>query len=447
MSIALLQRKPALERGDGGPARVPSGRRANHNPRWHQLALRTPGVLQAKLEVGAANDRYEQEADRVADQVMSASAPVGEAGTSAPLALQRKCLECEQEEVQRKPIEDEGEDETVQAKHAPAQATPPVSAETGSRISALRGRGEPMPGSLRAFFEPRLGVELGSVRLHTDPEAAVTARQLGARAFTIGRDVVFGPGQYDPQSTAGRRLLAHELVHVRQQNQGLRSEQVIQRDPELNVTSGTTPELQSELRRLISEQSARCSALSFSDECSRYASLISTLRERIRNRGNPTTADCPISLDFDGRRLSITGSGRASFPAVSGAPINGRFDYSAERQRMPGVGPIPAGTYWLDPAELTGLGHYFGSAAAAWGTHRISIHPFHSTHTFGRGGFFIHGGSTPGSAGCIDLTGAMAAFAAQIRGYRSLFGCKIILRVNYPIGPGDFPPPGPNRAA
>lgn len=80
--------------------------------------------------------------------------------------------------------------------------------------------GQPLSAPLRAFFEPRLGRNLGNVRIHTDARAAQAAREVDARAYTLGRDVVFGAGEYQPDTDSGRRLLAHELVHVAQQGAG-----------------------------------------------------------------------------------------------------------------------------------------------------------------------------------------------------------------------------------
>lgn len=84
----------------------------------------------------------------------------------------------------------------------------------------LRAPGAPLAPSARSFLEPRFGRDFGHVRVHTDGRAAESARAIGARAYTLGRDIVFGRGEYDPGSAAGRRLLAHELEHVRQQEEG-----------------------------------------------------------------------------------------------------------------------------------------------------------------------------------------------------------------------------------
>jgi hypothetical protein len=74
--------------------------------------------------------------------------------------------------------------------------------------------GRPLDLATLAFFEPRLGADLGAVRVHTDGEAASSARALRAEAYTVGISIVFGAGRYDPQSSTGKELLAHELAHV-----------------------------------------------------------------------------------------------------------------------------------------------------------------------------------------------------------------------------------------
>lgn len=83
----------------------------------------------------------------------------------------------------------------------------------------LRAPGRPLDPTARALFESRFRHDFGRVRVHADARAAESARAVGASAYTVGRDVVFGAGLYDPASPAGRRLLAHELTHVVQQNE------------------------------------------------------------------------------------------------------------------------------------------------------------------------------------------------------------------------------------
>jgi len=85
------------------------------------------------------------------------------------------------------------------------------------QILQRKGSGQPLDTGVRAFMETRFGQDFSGVYVHTDAQTAQTAQQLSAIAYTVGRDIFFGEGQYQPQSQEGRRLLAHELTHVVQQ--------------------------------------------------------------------------------------------------------------------------------------------------------------------------------------------------------------------------------------
>ncbi|MBE9514412.1 MAG: DUF4157 domain-containing protein [Chloroflexi bacterium] len=181
-------------------------------------------TLQAKLTINQPNDRCEQEADQVAEQVMRMPEP----------EVQRQPeLEYEDEEglIQTKPIsaqitpliqrqvepeEEEEEEELIQTKRAGKQI-PQVGPSLAAQIRSLKGGGRPLPPSVRDFFEPRFSQDFSQVRIHTDARAAELARTVDARAFTVGRDIMFGAGQYEPGTSEGEKLLAHELTHVVQQ--------------------------------------------------------------------------------------------------------------------------------------------------------------------------------------------------------------------------------------
>jgi len=107
-------------------------------------------------------------------------------------------------------------DEVVQAKEASRQLSE-ITPGLESQIEDLKTGGQPLPGAVRAFFEPRFGYDFSNVRIHTEVAAAQTADQMHALAYTVGPHIVFGPGQYAPNSSGGTRLLAHELTHVVQQ--------------------------------------------------------------------------------------------------------------------------------------------------------------------------------------------------------------------------------------
>lgn len=174
-----------------------------------------PARVQAKLKIGQPGDKYEQEADRVADEVMRMPDPTAAVRTplsraSAISHIQRQCPECE-EELERKP--DEEEEELLQAMVKHSQ-TPSDSFMVEENVNSLLNGGQPLPDSVRAYFEPQFGFDFSQVRIYTDNQAA---HALHACAFTIGRDVIFGAGQYAPETARGKRLLSHELTHVVQQ--------------------------------------------------------------------------------------------------------------------------------------------------------------------------------------------------------------------------------------
>lgn len=160
------------------------------------------GRIQLKPQIGAANDPLEREADRLADAVMSG----GFAGTisrAAPGSIHRKCAACEEETIRRDPA-------------GPVAAD--GSAE-GAAQAVARG-GTPLPPSARSFFSAGFGRDLSKVRIHSDSRAGEAALGIGARAYTLGNDIAFAPGEYAPDRPYGRRLLAHELAHVLQQRDG-----------------------------------------------------------------------------------------------------------------------------------------------------------------------------------------------------------------------------------
>ncbi len=155
--------------------------------------------------------------------------------------------------IQRQPIEEEEEEEAIQAKEVSGR-TPEIVSHVGARIQSLRSAGQPLPASERAFFEPRFKHDFSQVRIHKDNQAAETARELSARAYTVGQHVVFGEGEYAPDTAAGKRLIAHELTHTVQQSQPgrLSTASVVQRlgNPAdipntMNCPDATTDELRS----------------------------------------------------------------------------------------------------------------------------------------------------------------------------------------------------------
>ena len=232
----LLQRKCACGGNPGLGAECPECRDGK--------LISAPPLVQTKLVIGQPGDKYEREADRVADAVMRMpDRGRGSGDTTSdsikPLAilpspakdtseLSRQPLEEEEEFLQTKVVSEpvgklrrqplEEEEELLQPK-TPSGRVPEVTSGLHSRIKAQKGGGQALSPSARRYLEPRFGHDFGSVRVHADGNSAQVARAVRARAFTVGRDVVFGAGDYRPATQAGRTLIAHELVHVLQQRE------------------------------------------------------------------------------------------------------------------------------------------------------------------------------------------------------------------------------------
>lgn len=126
--------------------------------------------------------------------------------------------------------EDSGEQELQMQRSATGDAGNVTPRYEAALNQATQRGGEALPAETQSFMESRLGRDLSPVRVHSDSVAHGLAREVNARAFTVGRDIFFGQSEYQPFSQDGRRLLAHELTHVMQQADGRLSRQV-QRTP------------------------------------------------------------------------------------------------------------------------------------------------------------------------------------------------------------------------
>jgi hypothetical protein len=157
-------------------------------------------IVQCKLQVGAPDDPMEKEADAMADHVMRM--PDGS-------FIQRKCADCEKEE---------DENEMVQRKETNNSSTPTIDGSLANSIESSRGNGQQMDHVTKSFMESRFGSGFGHVGIHSGGQAAQLSRQLKARAFTVGSDIYFNEGEYQPGTDKGKYLLAHELTHTLQQS-------------------------------------------------------------------------------------------------------------------------------------------------------------------------------------------------------------------------------------
>ncbi|MBV9609977.1 MAG: DUF4157 domain-containing protein [Acidobacteria bacterium] len=168
------------------------------------------------LEIGEAHDAFEREADRVADDVTankrSSRWSISTVSVGVPAV-----------------------DNSARVPGPP------------STTEVLGAPGQPMDASTRSFMEKRFGHDFSQVRIHADPRAAESARAVGALAYTVGRNIVFGEGEYSPASSAGRRLLAHELAHVVQQTAVNRPR--LQRQPTGQALAVNVAQLKSEIKK------------------------------------------------------------------------------------------------------------------------------------------------------------------------------------------------------
>jgi outer membrane protein OmpA-like peptidoglycan-associated protein len=248
----------AQSRANAVPVRAP-GAVGHASARPHMTmgnqatqAMLLGGRIQAKLGVSAPDDPMEREADDVAARVMRAGP------------------------VQRK---------------AGSSAMPSANGALATQVDGLRGGGAPLAQSTRNFFEPRFGQDFSAVRIHANARAAESARSINALAYTHGSDIVFARGQYQPESFAGRKLLAHELAHVVQQSQTVQRrcgpDQITNADgcefPTSDPAVGPEPEPDGELLRF----NVNCSDFVSADEWRKARTFADSMlaTDRVRVHG------------------------------------------------------------------------------------------------------------------------------------------------------------------
>ena len=176
------------------------------------ISTTKPQQIMAKLMIGAVGDKYEQEADRVAAQVVQrinppASVRLGEDEPVQPEEIETKDNEAR---LMRSPILQCRSSEDGMA----------ATLEMEASINRARGGGRPMADNIRQPMEKAFGADFSGVKVHADAQSDQLNRSIQARAFTTGHNVFFRQGEYNPGSRGGQELLAHELTHVVQQNGG-----------------------------------------------------------------------------------------------------------------------------------------------------------------------------------------------------------------------------------
>lgn len=198
-----------------------------------------------------------------------------------------------------------------------------------SQIRSMRGVGQPLSKTERNYFEPRFGRDFSNVRIHTGGKAAEAAASVNAKAFTVGRDIVFGSGQYSPGTSSGKHLLAHELTHTIQQ--GRRGLMKLQRKP-----------LPCRRKHKTAVDSARKNALKWIYAARKWLnSYINTINVRANRAKRLHSHKYPIGSAIYEKMKKL----QKHFDIFSGTPFRGRS-----------LSEISGG-YWAKVDEFTRFGN------------------------------------------------------------------------------------------
>lgn len=180
--------------------------------------------VQFSLKIGQPGDIYEREADAMAERVVNTP------DTELQSKLEQPGAEISppEHDLQTKPILQKAD-----------SGTPTGGEQIANQLNDNKGKGSPLDEATRNRMEPAFGADFSNVRVHTDSNAAQLSKDLGAQAFTHGSDIYFNSGKYNPESSEGKHLIAHELTHTLQQTSGSEIHQIAQRQtlPRVNNTA------------------------------------------------------------------------------------------------------------------------------------------------------------------------------------------------------------------
>lgn len=188
---------------------------SKYNYGFEKFSLSPKQFIQPKLTINQPNDIYEQEADAMADKIMRMPGKEVTSFYAGKDNIKRKCKECEEEEkgLQRK---------------ATAGAEPQV---TNNVSAVLSSNGNPLNALTRSFMETQFGCDFGKVRIHDDATAHQSSLDINAKAYSYQNHIAFASGQYNPDTSEGKKLLAHELTHTLQQSGGIKRKPLNSRPP------------------------------------------------------------------------------------------------------------------------------------------------------------------------------------------------------------------------
>jgi hypothetical protein len=266
--------------------------------------------IQPKLRISSPDDPAEQEAERVAEAVMEMDGSSEQADRDDETAPRRQ------------PETPVSLSESVSSSSGSGN----VSGDTESLVrSGVQGGGKPLPGATRSEFESRMGADFSDVRMHTGTKADEGARSIGAEAYTMGSDIAFADGKYNPESTSGQTLLAHELTHVMQQGGAAKSRSPSHgsssKEGESGKDQGHDQESGSEITS--AEPSVTNSASASVIHRSITATLASIGGAILSSKAANAAAVAGVSIAATSAMANETGGGRVTSTRIEGQPQGG----------------------------------------------------------------------------------------------------------------------------
>lgn len=374
--------------------------------------------------------------------------------------LQRKCASCGQQTIAG------GECTECQKKRSSLQrrsTNQSESSEVPPMVhEVLRSPGHPLDAGTLTLMDSYFAHDFSTVRVHTDVRAAESASAVNALAYTVGNNVVFGEGQYTPGTITGKRLIAHELTHVVQQNS-------VSPATQTKLTIGDMDN-QSEKEAVQSESFTGLQP-SVDRTTARSGAVLArapkppSIGSKFVPPPGATSKYKNVHAEFDGQDFIVYDGTTVIMtqPAQSGKPISVRAvdatacggstsDAYTNNPLYVGIqdfGAIPEGDFTvslsefstfstLEQAQMITGGMFtdpFGNAlhGGDWGSGRAPLHPktllpskTGCGDTKKRSGFYLHGGSLPGSSGCIDIDNSgINTFLSTLGGYKSVIPVKV----------------------
>ena len=371
--------------------------------------------------------------------------------------LQRQCVSCGQHTIAGSCTECQTSIPLQRSatNQAEPSEVPPIVNEV------VRSPGHPLDAKTLAFMEPYFAQDFSRVRVHTDVRAAESAAAVNALAYTIGNNVAFGEGHYTPETVTGRRLIAHELTHVVQQNFGTPAPQTKLAIGDMNdslekeaIQAESFTGLQPSVDKITARSGA---ALARAPKAASIGSKFVHSSATNKYKNVHAEFDGQDFIVYDGTTVIMTQSAQSGKPisvrsvdaTACGGSTSDAYTNNPLYVGIQDFGAIPEGEFTVSLSEFSTFSAWeqlqmiqggmftdpFGSAlhGGDWGSGRAPLHrktllPAKAGcgDTKKRSGFFLHGGSLPGSSGCIDIDNSgISTFLSTLGGYKSVIPVKV----------------------